>query len=173
MFLTILTRAYKRPFMLEVNRRSLEAQTCQSFEQIILRDETGIGIPAANVLFRTQDCNGDYCWVFDDDEDITDITFIEQIKTLAQLHNPEVIVAPSERGEEGYIGINSEMKRGNIGGGNLIVRKDIWMKYRSAWGNQYAGDWDFLKAMIDGGVKFLRFKDLMLKAQRVSRGAAE
>jgi len=62
---------------------------------------------------------------------------------------------------------------GNVGFINIVMRKDIWIKYRECIGNLYAGDWSMIKSMIDGGVVFSKLEGLMLMAQRVSRGAVE
>jgi hypothetical protein len=150
-------------------------QTCQDWEQIIIEDVGGVGIENADAILQDQTGKGEYVWVFDDDEIVTNEIFIDALKSFAAEHsNPEVIRIESQRGKFGIIGEKEEMACGNIGSINVVVRNDIWMKYRHTWGKgHYGSDWDFIKAMIDGGVKFEKMEGLMLKAQRVSRGLPE
>lgn len=159
--------------MLEMCRRSLDMQTCQDYEQIIIRDDVGIGVNKANILLRDRSGEGDYIWIFDDDEYITNEYFVSILKAYAIKNEPEVMVIESLRGNEGVVGSNPEMKLGNIGFINVVCRKDIWERYKSNIGDCYAGDWPFIKSMIEGCVVFHKIEGLMLKAQRVSRGIAE
>jgi hypothetical protein len=58
MFLTVITRTYLRPNFLKLNQESLRNQTDGDWEQILLVDKVGIGVPEANKNLRTVDVSG-------------------------------------------------------------------------------------------------------------------
>jgi hypothetical protein len=172
MFLTILTGTYKRPTYFKKQQEGLAMQTCQDFKQIVHVDEIGIGVAGHNQWLQVQECESDYLWVFDDDDEITDSTFIARIKEICEQEKPDVVVLPSWQGMK-TIGDKWPLRFGNAGTINIMVTKDIWYKSRSHWIESRGGDWQYIFYVLSLNPKIYRFNELMLRAQVVSYGRTE
>jgi hypothetical protein len=173
MFLTIVTWAYKRPTFFAKQQASLKAQTCQDFENPITVDDVGIGIPKHHEGLSKAECKGDYFWIFDDDDEITDTSFIECIKKLAEEEKPDAIVVPSWQGPK-MLGWQGELKFGNTGSINFISSREVWNRHRAFYGLHSGGDWTYIHHVLqEPGLKIVRFDKCMLRSQVVSYGRTE
>ena len=135
-FLTFITRTYKRPNLLLINKNSLAKQNDKDFVQMILEDKKGIGVPKANSRLSKVEVESEYVYIFDDDEEITSENFVATIKKVARqkdwlpLSNPDVIIIPAERVST-VIGIHHDLKLGNVGTPNIIVKKVYGMNIKN------------------------------------------
>jgi hypothetical protein len=172
MFLTILTGTYARPTYFAKQQASLKNQTCQDFVNIVREDTVRIGIPGQNKWLQKQECESDYIWVFDDDDEITDKTFIERIKEICDKEKPDVVIVPSWQGMK-TIGNKEPLAFGNAGTINIISSKEIWYKCRKNWLASQGGDWQYIYSVLQTNPKIYRFKELMLRSQVVSYGRTE
>jgi len=132
--LTIVTRAYKRPTMFEQCRQSIESQTVKDIEHIILTDNIGIGVPAANKRLRNVKPQGQYVWVIDDDNILTDQHVVETIASMIS-RKPDIIICGAQIGEQ-LLPETWPPIEGNIDSANIIVSREVWMKHRTAWGER-------------------------------------
>ena len=93
-FLTIVTRAYKKPRCLERNIKSIISQTDLDLEQIIIEDKIGQGLAWADqILNEYKHLNtGKYVLVLDDDDEILNKSFVEILKDINNRYDPDIIV---------------------------------------------------------------------------------
>lgn len=177
-FLEILTRTYKRPNMLAVNMRSLEAQTCGDYTQTLLNDPDGRGIAWSykNLASYAPFLEGQYIWILDDDDMAVSQTLIADLKAIAEAHSPDVIMIKMDHAERGILpGLNWQKppKVGDIGCSAFVVRREIWQKHSRYFGSHYAGDFDFIKSIFERDYEIYWFDRVASKVQRISLGQPE
>lgn len=176
--LEIITRCYKRPTMLAVNQASLARQTCDDWTQTLLVDDVGMGVVAANARLADFTPTGRYVWALDDDDHCVYDMLVEDVRTIADRHDPDVIFVRFDHGPFGvlpYPGLwRSRPLCGNIGGSGVIVRRDVWMAQRVHWTTgRYETDFDFVEAVYNHA-KCVYWHDVIAgQVQRISRGAVE
>jgi hypothetical protein len=172
MFLSVITRTYLRPKMFEANRKSLAMQTLQDIEAIVIRDEVGIGCAEANHRLCLVEPQGDYVWVFDDDNVLEDDSFIQKAKELVdQLHPDVIFVKGWVVGQ--ILPDKWPLERGHVDTMNFIVKKELWNKYKSHWDIDYAGDWTFINEVMQHEPMIAWLDMIACKTIRGSRGAKE
>jgi len=172
-FLSIVTRTYRRPTLLANCIESLKAQTDQDFEHIILRDDVGVGIAETYRRLRSQDVNGEYVWVLDDDNVVTSRTFVADLKRFVDdFSKPPFVIT------EGLVGNRMlpdtpMLQITHIDMMNIVVRCDVWLNSRESFGARYEGDWDFIFAATSGHWMFPKMGGVVAKTQRISKGLPE
>ena len=176
--LEVLTRCYKRPKMLAVNMASLDAQTCDDWEQTLLVDDVGRGIgwSYTNMAAQAADLNGDYIWILDDDDECIRSTLVAELKGIVEAHNPDVIMVKMDHQERGILPNaqwGCEPKQGDIGCSAYIVKREVWQQHAGHFGAHYAGDFDFIKAIFASGATVYWHDVIASRVQRISLGAAE
>jgi hypothetical protein len=162
--------------MLEKNQESLMRQTDQDFEQILIRDAVGIGVPAANALLA--DCNppGRYVWVLDDDDMCIFDDLIASIKEIAIEHDPDVVMVKMNHGYNVYpsLGWGERPICGYIGSSASIVKRDVWSAHKDKWATgRYEADFDFIDDVFSADYRVYWHDEIVSHVQRVSRGAPE
>lgn len=162
--LSIVTRTYKRPKSLKVCRDSLAAQTSQDFEHIVIEDLVGIGIEETFTRLRTQEVNGDYVFILDDDNVITDSRFVENILLLAA-ERPDIIVCPAKIAEHGVLPDRWPPQPGHIDMMNVVVSRAVFDKHKKDFASHYAGDWFFIEACMDDNPVVARYPGQIGKTQ--------
>jgi len=172
MFLSICTWSYKRPNFLKKNQESLAMQTCQDFKQDVTLDDVGIGIPAVHESLQKTECEGEYFWIFDDDDIITDPKFLEQVKAVSE-SNPDVIIVKSQHGTDRIMPDQWPLAYGHLSNINYIVRRDIWYKHRQDYAARSGGDWFFLESVLKDNPVIAKVEGVMLATQRISKGKPE
>jgi len=172
MLISVVTRTYKRPKMFAANRQSLKMQTLQDYEEIVIRDEVGIGCAEANHRLCLVEPKGDYVWVFDDDDVLEDDTFFEKVKETVDQFHPDVIFV------KGWIvgqilPDRWPIEEGHIDGINYVVSREMWDRCKNSWDRAYAGDFSFINAVmkLDPHVRWLDI--VAAKTIRGSHGAVE
>lgn len=181
-FLEVLTRCYKRPEGLRRNQASLRAQVDRDYVQTLLVDDQGIGVAAANARLATVEPMGDYVWVLDDDDFCVYPRLILMLKAFAEAdqhpaafvtmmdHGPELGVLPSEKW---WGRIPPE---GGIGASALIVRRDVWLRWRERWASaRYASDYDFASAVLrnEPGVVWLSVVASAISRRSIGKAECE
>ena len=169
--LTVLTRTYKRPTFLARNRASLAAQTSCAYAQTVLEDTKGVGIAETYRRFQTLDVEGDYVWVFDDDNELTDPDFVAEIEALQG--KPDVIICRVQHPLLGILPSAWPPKSGQIDMMNIIVSRDVWMRHRKDFAPDYAGDWYFIDAVLKTGPKITHITRVVGQLSAVMHGQSE
>lgn len=179
-FLTVITRTYKRPNLLANNQRAFAEQTDPDYEQIIIRDEVGVGVAAANVRLRgTAGCvRGEYVLVIDDDDIVVDPGLIADLKRLA-VTRPGVIMVRWDHGPRGVLPAEEWFEHGGVppkagvGGGAPIVRADVYRALCHTWGNAYDGDHDFVSSVLTCGQPVVWHNKVVCAVQQIGLGRPE
>ena len=149
-FLSIITRCYKRPEMLRINRDSIVDQTDRDFEQLFVHDMIGRGIGWANRELATFHPIGDYVLVLDDDDILTEPRAVEYLKE-ATADNPDIVIFKGDHADLGILPSKAiwgkRPLKGHIGSCDFISHRDIWKKHITAFGVDEGGDYAYLKAL--------------------------
>lgn len=169
MLLSIITRVYKRPKMLAELERSLEAQTMKGFEHIQLIDWVGVGIPKANARLRNVSVSGDYVLVLDDDDKLCDPTFVERLSKI----KADVVVLKWQRDKDRILPDLLPLQLNHCGTSNVVVSKALWEKHSKAWGEKWAGDWDYIESVLSSFPKIVHMEGVVIQSQRISMGRPE
>lgn len=178
-FLSIVTRCYKRPTMLEKNIASVKEQTDQDYEHIFLVDMDGHGVSWANHQFyRHRDKPvGDYIYMLDDDDMLTEPTAIERFKEITK-SKPDLVMCKFDCGPWGVLPspgmwINQWPKLTKVGTPCFITRRDVWYDNIRHFCQPTAGDYYFL-ATIWPNLKSIEWLDLIVgKVQQIGQGRPE
>ncbi len=177
-FLTILTRCYKRPNMLEKCKKSIDDQTLQDYEQIFIIDNIGRGRPYANKAFeiaqREYYIRGQYVMILDDDDIIIDKGFIQQMKTFVDNSRHSAIIFQGKVGNKilppDHLFGREQPRSCQIGSFSIVVRKDVFNRHLPKFGSDNAiGDFKFIESIWKEdpfAVKW--YKKLCCETQRVS-----
>jgi glycosyltransferase involved in cell wall biosynthesis len=155
-FLTVLTRTNKRPKCLKKNIESLNAQTLRDYEQVLIHDDVGMGLRAANKFYMLPDVldnvRGKYVLLLDDDDKVLDVRFIESMFNWSVKYEPDVIVFRGLIGipEVGLVPLprvdpnwQGRPQRCQIGNFCLIVKRDVFMKNIPSFSNDKSSEADF------------------------------
>jgi hypothetical protein len=172
MFLTVITRTYLRPNLLKSNQESLQRQTDRDWEQILLIDRDGIGVPLANKNLRKVEPGGEYVLVLDDDNIIVDEKLIENLKVLAQ-DKPDLIITSLQRDENRVFPTLLPPEMGTIDTANMVVSKGIWNKYKGFWRESYSGDFYFAQAIYKDNPNVKIYNGIPIKSLKISKGNPE
>ena len=179
-FLEIITRAYKRPVMLDRNRESLRQQTDNDWKQTILRDDDGIGVSMANAQLAHIGgmLTGDYIWILDDDDLCIQDSFVSELKRIVSDRNPDVIMVKMDHDTRGILpdlatwGIRPKIAK--VGVSSFVIRRDVWKQNSHAWLTAcYSSDYDFISAVFDSGVSVFWYDVIASQVQQISLGATE
>ena len=166
--------------MLARNQKSLRSLTDPDYEQILLIDEEGIGVEAANARLADVEIEGAYAWVLDDDDLCIEPTLIDRLKaTIASAAEPPAAIVL--RMDHGVLGVlppiatwKQTPREGHIGSSAIVTRRDIWYQYRDRWrSGRYAADYDFVSAILRNEPDVIWIDVIGSAVQRISRGAAE
>jgi hypothetical protein len=177
-FLSIITRCYKRPKMLAQLRRSLDAQTCQDFEHIQIIDDVGIGVEEANRRLTDVEIRGQFAYVLDDDNELADDEFVASLKEIVKHYRPDVIMVRSENGGLGILPMPGVWGKAPIQGQvdmlNFVVSADVYRAHAAAFDNGYCGDYHFINDVFQRGAYRVYWHDTVVaRIQRRSWGAPE
>jgi len=179
-FLEVLTRYYKRPEMLERNEASLEAQTCDDWEQTLLIDNIGRGIgwSVENLGRYASQLTGRYIWILDDDDECIRPTLVAELKEIAGRCDPDVIMLRMDHGPRGVLpepGFwESKPQLGHIGISAFVVKREVWQANAGAWiPGAYHSDFIFIAAVFAVRPAVYWHNVIASQVQRVSLGKPE
>ena len=178
-FLEILTRVYKRPRMLAVNQESVKALGTDVLHTLLI-DEVGCGVEWAqeNLANYNTSLQGRYIWILDDDDKCIRPDLVNELRAIVATWNPDVIMVKMDHHERGVLPSNGHWQKppehGFIGCSAYIVKREIWQGNAAAWfPGSYYSDFNFIKALFDGGV-FVYWHDVEAsEVQRISLGRSE
>lgn len=176
-FLSVVTRSCGRSRLLSRNKRSLAMQTDTDFEHIIIVDTEHKGLHEANKSLEQNKhrVKGKYVLILDDDDYISDRSFIKHLKNVAAQHPVDVILfkayrkpfsdfLPSKRtwGKAPVLG--------EIGSCCFAVKSDIWKKYIHEFAKSRHGDYSFIKALFDAGCSTYWINRVMVMVDKIGGG---
>jgi hypothetical protein len=166
--------------MLQWNQASLEAQTDDDWEQILLVDDVGRGVPWANrnLADNRERARGAYVWILDDDDEATDTTLVTTLKELAQESDPDLVMVKMDHGTK--IGIQPDkehwLKRpvhSYCGVSAVIAKNGLWQEAIKQFGAHLGGDIKYAQAAYDMAQKTYWLDRVVSRVQRVSWGRPE
>jgi glycosyltransferase involved in cell wall biosynthesis len=142
-----MTRCFKRPKQLERCIASLQNQTDQDYEHLLIHDNVGNGLFWANkqIHLNADKVNGRWVYVLDDDDWLTDSHFIEDLKKI-ESPSYDIIICKGYIGEGLYpLFWKKAQLRGTIGSPNFIVKKHIFLTNSIHWCKPKAADFFFFQ----------------------------
>lgn len=178
MFLTVVTRCYKRPQALQANVASLNNQTCDDWEQLFIVDEVGRGIGWANRQFAryANQVSGDYVLMLDDDDRLIRDDAIEILKRTAY-NQPEIVIFRGLHGRHGILPSDEtwgdKPKSTHISGQDFITRSDVWKAHIEHFGHEKMGDYAFLSALWPSVQSVVWLDELLVEQQAIGGGEPE
>jgi len=164
--------------MLARNKASLETQSCQNYEHVFLVDKMGVGIAEANRRLINVQVSGEYVYILDDDDEITDPNFVNDLQAIANQHAPDVIMVRSENGESGILPTcevwHQHPIEGRISMLNFVVKTDVFRKHAQAFTEKgFAGDFTFINEVFQNGYNVYWHDCIVARIQRRSHGKPE
>jgi len=182
-FLSIITRKYKRPVGLSNNQESIKSLIGKDYEQIFINDPIGVGMLVANQGFQlaTSFINGEYVFLLDDDDYITNPSMIDDLKQIHFEYNPDVIFFrmtikngmnnnyyPTSHCWDAKIPMIA-----HIGGSCFVVKKHLYTKFIHNFAHPRCGDFYFIDSIIKSGASTFWHNVKMCETGKVSRGEKE
>jgi glycosyltransferase involved in cell wall biosynthesis len=183
-FLTIITRTYNRPDGLAQCCATVEAQTDQDFEHLIVRDTVGVGVAESNRLFLSVEPQGEYVMMLDDDDLLASPWFVSDLRAAARAYDPDVIVFRMHNAEFGVLPDRfvwqQQPKHGHIGGSCLVVKRHVWdaciwaiATDGKGGGPVYHSDFIYLQEVWTYTRRIHWMDKIQVVVSKVSRGATE
>jgi glycosyltransferase involved in cell wall biosynthesis len=158
-FLEILTRTI--PQRAELLRRCQDSLTLlkdTDWTQRVIIDTECRGVAWANRNYSTIEAVGEWVWLLDDDDLCSNADLIGILRKHIAAQKPEAILMRAYHGKWGLLPPAENWGErpilGRIGPSCLVVRGDIWNQYRDEWVEAYAGDFWFINALWNAGVRF-------------------
>ena len=177
MFLTVVTRCYRRPSALRANVASLDEQTCDDWEQLLIHDEVGRGIPWANrqMARYIDQIDGDYVLMLDDDDRLTRPDAVEVLKRVTH-STPDIIIFRGLHGHHGILPTDevwgNKPKGTQISGQDFITRADVWKAHVGAMDGRM-GDYAFLQSLWPNAESVVWLDELLVEQQSIGGGNPE
>jgi hypothetical protein len=180
-FLTLVTRhMLSRPTLYAEHCASLEAQTDQDYQHLVIEDATGSGWKWAQAQFEAHKAEvlGDYVLQLDDDDVLARPDAIAQLRAVVQDSQADIIVYRVDHLELGVLPSALVWGRrpicGHIGGEDFAVRREIWLRHIYAHNTgRYESDYDFMAELWRHGYDVHWLDVLIARCLRISRGRGE
>lgn len=175
-FLTIYTPTYRRPRFLAACKESVAAQSDRDYQHLVIVDEVGIGVAGmfAAIPGNVPLIEGEYVYILQDDDVITDRDFVRDLKRFAWEHNdPPVVIVKNRKFGVQPRKWEQAPQLGHIDLGSYVIRADVFAENAHRFGRRYEGDYDFIRALWDMGYPFAWWDRLVAEAQQVGMGRPE
>lgn len=177
-FLTIYTPTYKRPGLLARNIASVEAQSVDDWQHVIVHDLVGLGIDGmfGDVVNHLDEINGEYVYFLQDDDRLADENVVRDVRTAALVLNkpPLLMVKNKKRGNVYPTYWRERPQIGHVDLGSFVVRADVFRANADKFGRRYAGDYDFIDALWAQYAVEARWYDrLVAEAMTLGLGRSE
>lgn len=179
-FLSIVTRHMtSRPRMFARQQASLQVQTDQDFEQVLIEDPIGHGLAWANAQFavHAEGVHGAYVLALDDDDLLAEPTAIAQLKQVAHTTQADIIMFRVRRANLDVLPDNANWGgppvAGHISGQCCIVRREVWQRHAAAWDQPRGADYAFLTELWQHGYQVAWHNQLLVRMQRIGHGQPE
>lgn len=176
-WLEVITRTFRgRPQMLRRNLDSLLRMTDGDWRQTVIADTERRGVAWANANLRTVEPVGFYVWVLDDDDECVRPALVQELKAIWEIVQADVVVVRMDHGVElGVLPDQAHWREapaeGHIGASALIVRREVWRTHRESWGERYAGDFDFIDAVMHDPALTIFWHDVVASRTQAGRNA--
>lgn len=181
-FLTIVTRACRRPKMLSENIASVKMQSCHDLEQIFIVDRARAGIQAADrsLSLNKDRVQGEYVYILDDDCMLIHVDFVQMVRDVVDEHAPDVVMVKSRRPPgppsrrplvplEGVWG--RRLRHGSCNCLCYVVRAELWKEYIEWFGvKRWGGDWWFLERVLKTQPSMYWLDEIVADARQLGRG---
>jgi len=175
MFLSVVTRTHPKPVdYLALNQASLRGQQDPDYEQIVIRDEVGMGLAWANRQFwvHREKTQGEYVIMLDDDNVLATPHAITVLKAVTW-DAPAAVMFKADVGPHGVLpSAQSWQERRSIpfqiDGHCVIVRADVWRGLIHHFAVDVRGDAAFLAELLAPGAYRVEWVNAVLvRALRV------
>lgn len=172
MFLSIVTRTHNRPDMLARNMASIQAQSCQDLEHVILHDSAGRGIAWANGQYAryAPALSGEYVMMLDDDNVLCDPDAVAILRKAAA-SGADILQFRADVGPHGILpNENSWMKPPriyNVDGHTLAVKRSAWLTHIDMFGGDRCADFRFIAALWESECSVEWLDVVLVKAMAV------
>lgn len=180
-FLTLYTSTHLRPQALARNMVSVGRQTAvERVEQLVFPDHVGYGLAGGlfgRVPWYAAACRGRYVAFLSDDDELADEGVVERLEKFIKQHGePPLVLVNVLKGGQRFPKSEfpaAEPEEGKIDLGSYIYRRDVWLKYKDAFGLRYQGDFDHALRLWYEGYVATYAKDLMFAVGPLSNGRPE
>lgn len=183
MFLSVVTRACRRPKQLERNIESVRAQTDPDWEHLLLVDHTGRHeidpILWANRQFARYAhlVSGEYVYMLDDDGYLLSADFVRDLKRRATADPDVILVKTDTQQTDGrrYVypepaiwqidwegGVRPQEWSGT--GSCVVVKGELWQEQVAHYEHAPGGDWHFVSSLIESGATFARLNTVAIRS---------
>lgn len=178
-FLTIVTRTFRRPQMLERCVASIWAQADKDFQHVVLVDKVGGGIAGSyqRLIDEVALYHGRYIYILDDDDVLTDDQFIVDLKRIAGRHDPDVMMVKAKHPTLGMLPEpwEGEPVYSQVCVSNYVVKAGVW--HENAWAflrelDVEAHDFAFISHLWQAGYTFHWHDRIVMFIPKVSGGEA-
>lgn len=154
-FLTVVTRCHNVDALLRTNVESMDDQSDQDFQHLLIWDRAkDRSIKRANqTFFRMKGLvKGQWVYILDDDDYLTESGFIEGLKEIVQEHDPQVIMVKALISKKKRAILPEPWNGGppvfcKVSSLNFVVKADLWKRNIGHFGAEGAGDFHFLTAV--------------------------
>lgn len=176
-FLSVMTRCYKRPMYLYLNKVSLLQQKDPDYEQFLLIDKIGQGIEGANCfLEKAKDlATGKYVFILDDDNAVVYDNFITDLKRIDTEYNPDIIFFKKKQIIE-YPTYKSWSKypvEDHIDTSCFCIKLDLYLEHIHNFSVPRKGDFSFISKVYPKSKRVFWFDKKTNMAFRISNGRKE
>ncbi len=181
---TVITRHMQgRQRMTTHLRRSLEMQTYTEWQHHLITDPNpaGSGVAWANRQLASLPVTavGDYIYVLDDDDYLTDPMLFAALASIREQHNPDLIFFKF-RWPHGHFlpGPTAEHwkakpEMGHIGMPCFMVKRAVYLKHCAAFAVERYADYEFLKVVQNQGYSEFWYDRIVGQVGRVSHGSPD
>lgn len=177
-FITFYTPTYQRPKLLRRCIESVESQSVDDWQHLVIVDSVGLGVDGmfADVVNHTNKIEGEYVYFLQDDDKLADVDVVRDLRTaLHILHRPPILMVKNKkRGNiyPTYWRIRPQICHVDLG--SFVVRADVFKANAHKFGHHYSGDFDFINALWDEyGNKAQWFDRLVAEAMALGLGQPE
>jgi len=178
-FLSIVTRCFKRPQLLERNKESVYAQLDQDWEHIFIVDDIGLGMEAANksLALNAHLISGEYVLILDDDDILVDNNYVSGLRAIVRSYHPDVIISKMrwhlqvEKPERQWW--RHPPQHGHIGSPCFAVRREVWLQHIESFGTERSGDFHFITAIWNAGCTFHWWKQVTSEILQIGAAMPE
>ena len=165
-FITFVTRSHKRPELLKRNQHSIYSQSDKDYEHCLIIDTIGHNRLWCNQQFyeNRHRFKGQYVYNIDDDDYLIYPDFIKDLKNIAKLHSPDVILFRVQTDAHIFPLPDCWKKKiimGSIGGACFCVTNEVYQRHIHAFGKTSCGDYHFIKEVFKHGYKHYWFDKIV------------
>ena len=175
-FLTVVTRAFRRPRGLARCVDSVARQTDPDIEHIILHDAVGRGVGWSYENLGTAHPSGEYVFILDDDDYLIDPDFVSVLRAFVAEHNsPDIVFVQMDVCGRILPEWSEGLRMGDIAVSCFVLCRNVWIEHRGDFRAQYAGDFHFINAVYRCARQHTeaRLNRVVSRVDRVSSGKPE